>query len=330
MMQSVKYTVTNDSIALMWRGKLVTVKKGAPNFEGLREAVVAEDWDEVPYHLAADSSLERWAKGNFKVEGGKILFNGDELPHDLNSRIVEMASTGKDPTPVMKFWENLKQNPSNRSVEQLWRFLSNSGHPLTTDGHFLAYKAVKADFTDCYTGTISNRPGTIVEMERNKISDDPHQTCHYGLHVGALQYASNFGGINSRVVIVKVNPRDVVSVPVDSSSQKMRVCRYEVIGLHGEGLLPSTTIDDDELPIVDVQRTTPVSEGGSSVSKPLPGGKKRSKEFKRLDALDEAALMKETYDTLRDYLSKGLGVVGASRITGGKWALVQAISSARR
>ena len=40
-------------------------------------------------------------------------------------------------------------------------------------------------------------------------------------------------------------------------------------------------------------------------------------------------LMQESYDTLRNYAAKGLEIVGASRIVGGKWALVQAITKAR-
>jgi len=34
-------------------------------------------------------------------------------------------------------------------------------------------------------------------------------------------------------VLVKVNPKDVVSVPVDYNNTKMRVCRYEVISVFG-------------------------------------------------------------------------------------------------
>jgi hypothetical protein len=318
--KSMKYMMTNDSITVVWDGRPVTVKKGAPNFGVLREAILAEDWDEVPLCLTVDTALERWAKGKFKVFNGKILFKGEELPTEINGRITEMASLGRDPTPIMRFWENLQRNPSNRSIKQLWRFLSNSGHPLTTDGHFLAYKAVDANFKDYYTKTIDNSPGVIVEMERNKISDDPNETCHYGLHVGGLRYAKGFGSPDGHVVIVKVNPRDVVSVPVDHASQKMRVCRYEVIGLYGDGPLSNTTIDDDDLPIVDTNRRSSTKDDG----------KERPNEFKRLDTLDEASLMKETYETLRNYLSKGLKVVGASQIIGGKWALVQAIVNTRK
>lgn len=307
----VKYTATNDSVVVIWLGKPVTVKRGTANFEGLKKALLTSAWDEVPHHLRSDSSVERWAKGKFKVSNGQVSYNGDVLPSEINDRLFEMATLGDDPTPLMKFWEKLQLNPSMNSVNQLWRFLQNCGIPLTADGCFLAYKAVKRDFKDVYSGTIDNTPGQVVEMPRNKISDNPDEYCHFGLHVGALQYAQNFGGHDARLVICKIDPQHVVSVPNDHSSQKMRVCRYEVVGMHGGELLPSTTIEEKEIPAL----------------RPVSG--KRSKEFRRLDALDEAGLLQESYDDLRSYASKGIGIVGAYRITGGKWALIQAITSAR-
>jgi hypothetical protein len=43
----------------------------------------------------------------------------------------------------------------------------------------------------------------------------------------------HFGGSDSRVVIVKIDPADVVSIPSDYNGAKGRACRYEVIGEMG-------------------------------------------------------------------------------------------------
>ena len=43
-----------------------------------------------------------------------------------------------------------------------------------------------------------------------------------------MSYLNHFGG--ERTVIVKINPRDVVSIPTDYNEAKGRACRYEVIG----------------------------------------------------------------------------------------------------
>ena len=37
------------------------------------------------------------------------------------------------------------------------------------------------------------------------------------------------GGSGDRMVAVKINPADVVSVPSDYGNQKLRTCRYEVM-----------------------------------------------------------------------------------------------------
>jgi hypothetical protein len=125
------------------------------------------------------------------------------------------------------------KNPSKRSVDELYGFLEKNSLPITPDGHFLAYKKVRRDFKDIHSGTMDNSPGTIVEMERNQVDDNKDQTCSTGLHFCGLSYLEFFGDRNSRVVIVKIDPADVVSIPSDYNGAKGRACRYEVIGEMG-------------------------------------------------------------------------------------------------
>jgi hypothetical protein len=127
--------------------------------------------------------------------------------------------------------ENLYANPSKRAVTELYGFLEKNNLPITPDGYFLAYKKVRKDFLDVHSGTMDNSPGTIVEMERNKVDDNKDQTCSTGLHFCGMSYLSHFGG--ERTVIVKINPADVVSIPSDYNDAKGRACRYEVIGEMG-------------------------------------------------------------------------------------------------
>ena len=119
-------------------------------------------------------------------------------------------------------------NPSYRAVNELYGFLEKNNLPITPDGHFLAYKRVRDDYKDVYSGTMDNSIGKIVEMERNLVNDDKNQTCSSGLHFCSEGYLNHFGG--DRTVIVKINPRDVVSIPTDYDNSKGRACRYEVIG----------------------------------------------------------------------------------------------------
>jgi hypothetical protein len=67
-------------------------------------------------------------------------------------------------------------------------------------------------------------------MERNAVDDDQNRTCSSGLHFCSKDYLDHFGGSDSRTVILKINPADVVSIPADYNATKGRACRYEVIG----------------------------------------------------------------------------------------------------
>jgi hypothetical protein len=128
---------------------------------------------------------------------------------------------------------NLMANPSARAVSELYGFLEKGGMPITPDGYFLAYKKVRANYKDCHSGTMDNSVGKVVQMERNAVNDDKDITCSHGLHFCSRSYLDHFGG--DRIVIVKINPADVVSIPSDYNDAKGRACRYEVIGeLAGE------------------------------------------------------------------------------------------------
>jgi hypothetical protein len=170
-------------------------------------------------------------KGVVTVVGGNVLYKGERIDNAITQRIVWGIGEGADMASYIAFLENLMLNPSKRSVDQLYGFLEKNQMGITDDGHILAYKRVRDNFTDVYTGTIDNSPGKIVSMDRNKVNDDPQQTCSSGLHFCSQSYLPHFGNdTGNRIVIVKVNPRDVVCIPYDYNHAKVRCCLYEVIG----------------------------------------------------------------------------------------------------
>lgn len=183
-------------------------------------------------------------KTSIQTFGGFDLDNeSDIIPDELIQHVIELQKDGFDAGPMQNFVANLRLNPSYRSVQQLFKFKNKQNMPITPDGCFLAYKGVNSNYTDKHTGKFSNKVGFVVEMPRNAVCDDPDQSCASGFHVGSLSYAKDWG---DRVVIVKVNPRDVVSVPSSECDNKCRVCRYEVIAdFVGELCGPYSQDDDD-------------------------------------------------------------------------------------
>ena len=141
--------MTGDSIVVIVDGKTVTVQESAANYKNLRKAIEDKNWDEARKHCTVPDSLEAWSKGNFKfVAGGReITYKGEKVPIQLAERMVTMARKGESPEGLMRFWEKLQKNPSWRSVEQLFPFLSHQGIPILPTGNFLAYKGVKNNYT---------------------------------------------------------------------------------------------------------------------------------------------------------------------------------------
>ena len=70
-------------------------------------------------------------------------------------------------------------------------------------------------------------------MLNQHYNEDKNQTCSSGLHFCSLDYLPNFGrGDGNRVVILEIDPADVVSIPSDYNNAKGRACRYKVISEH--------------------------------------------------------------------------------------------------
>lgn len=355
MASAITYTMSNESVTVVIGGKSTVVRKGAPNYVAIRQAIINEDWDSVAANFTVAKSIKAWAKGKFSVRGeDTFCFEGEQLPGNINQRVMKMVTNNEDPTPILRFFERLQKNPSKRSVDQLYNFIEHTGIPLTKDGCFYAYKKVKSDFKDVHSGTFDNSPGKTLEMPRNKISDDPREACHEGFHVGALGYAGTFHGSDGKMVICKVDPADVVCVPYDSNQEKMRVCKYKVVGMFSGNKMPDTIIDEetehegDEVdPQVEANEAADEAKIQANAKNfylneahELPtvtkseARKERSaakgSSFDKLRKMNTKELMEESIDVLRQFAGKGLSIVGASKIPGGKTALVAAIMKNKR
>jgi len=325
-MKAPSFTVSNESITLVLEGKSYTVQAGEPNFNKLADAIHRKDWKAVPTFLSVAKSLSAWSSGDFSVKGEVVHHKGEPVPDSLSLRIVNMLGRGEDPKPLCRYFERLDKNPSKRSRDQSFSLLQHCGIPITEDGCFLAYKGVRKDLYDCFSGTLLNAPGEVHKIDRNKVSDDPRCPCHEGLHVGAHSYARSFG---SREVIVKVDPMNVVCVPYDYSRSKMRVCEYEVVGHYGSQL-PSTTIPARDVPVVKESKAKTGKPKSGKGSKPK--GQTTAEEralWGHFARMSGEKLLEQSSDDLRRYALHRLHIVGGGRIPGGKVPLVAKILEVR-
>ena len=217
-------------VTVMLNGQTMTIDGSNPNYAAIREALKAKDHQLVESLINTKKAVESFAAGQVEVRGDQVFYGSLEIKGSVVQRILQMVREGFDSQPMLNFLANLMANPSKRAVDELYGFLEATGLPITEDGRFLAYKKVNDNYRDFYTGTMDNSIGTVVEMPRNQVDDERDRTCSYGLHFCSLEYLPMYHGGAGRVLIVKINPSDVVSIPSDYNNAKGRACRYEVIG----------------------------------------------------------------------------------------------------
>jgi hypothetical protein len=226
-----KYIIGSDSVTVFVDGKPCTVNKQAPTYNLVIKALKSGNVDElrnaINIRQSIVTNLNAKAKGKVRIEASQIFYEDREVTGLIAGRVFEVIRLGLDIQPMVNFIENLMKNPSKRATDELFGFMDACDLPITEDGHFLAYKRVRSDYKDVYSGTMDNSVGKVLEMSRNLVDEDKDNTCSYGLHFCSYDYLQHFSG--DRIMVLKINPADVVAIPSDYNNAKGRACRYEVV-----------------------------------------------------------------------------------------------------
>lgn len=188
---------------------------------------------------------------SLSIRNGRIYFGEERLEDTLATHMLSLLDEKNAPKDekmwrsYVKFLDNLHQNVNAEIRSQLFRWMdyeNKAGHGfgITDDGCIVGYKGCGGTILEPmskfegyaivdgveFNGKIPNKVGSVVQMPRAAVTHDPKIGCSQGLHVGTRNYATSWAPI---LLLVKVNPRDVVSVPFECDSQKMRVCEYTVL-----------------------------------------------------------------------------------------------------
>ena len=238
---AVPFMFVDGNLTLVLNNKSYQVLPDHINYKMILEALPTATSDELLEIVDIEKAVASFSDGLVEIKNGQVTYEGEAVHGSISKRILEFMSKGLPFQPLVIFLKNLMENPSMQSQKELYDFLEHESLPITEDGYFLAYKAVRSDYMDKYRGTFDNHVGNVCEMTRSKVDDDRSRGCSNGLHAGALNYVAGYGSVesNDKIVIVKINPKDVVSVPSDCNYEKLRTCRYEVVGEYqGELLKP--------------------------------------------------------------------------------------------
>jgi hypothetical protein len=270
-----------DNLLLTIGTETVTVNRNTnPAFDRILYALNDGDYDTVLELANPARALAKFYSDTgdtvLEVFGSRITINGKNLPEAISNRLMDIFEAGLPLNPIANFLERLYRNPSATSRRELLLFLEGNDLPLTPDGCFMAYKSAvnwdgrtelddsgrkfaKGDFQSFGTNRQNGLPtrlrlGDEIRMDRGEVDDCRQNTCSFGYHFASFGYASTFGSWDA-LLLMKIDPADVVSIPNDYDNQKGRTCAYTLHGVH--------TLAAEEEP-EDTLSEVPVFDAGDS------------------------------------------------------------------
>lgn len=255
-----------ETLTVFHGGEAMVATDAHPNWAGILKGVEAGDPKAIDLFDITKAVARRFARLSTRITASdnRLYHDGDEVDNSLARKILEFIEAGlfeEKAEPLLKFMEKAYDNPEEHSRKQLFDWLERHDFSINEDGDILGYKAVNPrpvpgtnDLADHghlyqsitsgankvvvdgfeYTGNVPQSIGSVVEIPRSDVIFDPTEGCAAGLHVSNFRYANWFrehgrGTWNAVILLVAVNPRDVVSVPTESDWEKIRVRAYRVV-----------------------------------------------------------------------------------------------------
>jgi len=249
---SVLYNITRSEESsgasiIFTDGEVNTIDSKHPQWAQILGVLTVDPIDEAALRalvnpsLTVGSALTRLSE-RVIFDNDVIYFDGDAIDDSISKVLVKILKEGGTTDAygnLVAFLEKLYTNPSEKSRAALYDFLVRYDITILPDGDFIVYKGVTSEGLSFHSGygivdgkvfknsQLMNKVGSTVEIPRSMVDADNARGCSTGLHAGSYEYASTFG--RGKLLTVKVNPRDVVSVPDHCEFQKIRAARYVVL-----------------------------------------------------------------------------------------------------
>ena len=224
------YMITENALTLFNEGVPMTLHASDSRFPEALDLIRDEEWNSLRDLINVEKVLISYTANHpeISVSDAEVLYKGEAVHGYAADKLIQMAKLNLPLEPLCNFLANVLKNVSYRAQQDLLQFLEYGNMPITEDGCFLAYKRVRSDYTDMHTGKFDNSIGSVCEMERGSVDDNPNNTCSAGLHFASLDYVKDFFNQSTPLVVLKINPVDVVAIPADYHHTKGRCAKYTV------------------------------------------------------------------------------------------------------
>lgn len=318
-------SLTNGTLTVIIDGgsQILTARNDNPKWTEIIEAAKQENETRLLQLLSLKAVVAEYSEGELTIDASGVLYRGKPLHTVDANRVMAFLREGLPYKPIANYILRKMKNPSARAISEMYPFLEHGNMPLTPEGKIIAYKGVQNDFYSVHgnkntvviqgvvseDGRILNRIGDVIEVERSSVDDNFNNGCSFGLHAGSLAYAKGWG---PRVVLVEIDPADVVSIPSDCSFQKLRCCKYKVIGEY-TGPLPNTYTEEfksgTESPGVSTSTTDCCGCGGCNCEvEEEEEDVEESDEIESSDEVTDTFVEDDLSAKVRELISEQLGI----------------------
>lgn len=289
------YIFTRGGLSVIINGKPYSVEQSHSNYPNVIEALRERRFDDIPDLINRVEAVQKYLDQDLSnsdvtvdVDFSIVYYKGVEVHNTVCDQILKMMDEGFSIKPLTAFLANLMLNPSKKAIDELYRWMTVNGFTITEDGYIIAYKRVKDDLTSFHDSKTKHEVGKEVEMPRGMVDDRSNVTCSTGLHFCSHTYLPQYCAGSGRVLILKIHPRDVVSIPEDYNDSKGRACKYLVL----DELVDDARKVVEEKPVVtqsviteqtDLNKTSEYKDGYERGYKDGRGKKKKMQQEEFFD-----------------------------------------------
>lgn len=302
-----KYLEDSEKLLIITNSnKLINIDKYVPYYNELISNIGRITQKELldyletklPIQITGVDLLKAIENGNLSIYKNRIYINN--VPIEIHkSAVIDDTVTVYDILVKTKkvttnfnhlkpFIKNLMKNPFIQDKQQLANYLANDDFEITADGYLLAYKSVNNDFTSHYDNKTKHEIGTIVEVENYDCNAD--NLCSEGLHFATKSYINHmYPSKSNNIVLVKINPADIIAIPKEANNTKGRCVRYEVVEIFGldkelketttQKIAKETKIKSKKIKNVNINKTETRVEQTKRLMKEYNGDKKKVSEI---------------------------------------------------
>lgn len=182
-------------------------------------------------------------KDTVKIDGVTVCNTATPLMEFIKI-LQEKGVIDSEISRIKPFLENMFENPFIDAVQEIYDYCKAMDFEITDDGCFLAYKNVRSDLGSIFdNGATKHKIGEYTEVKM--YDTERTNTCSKGLHFCSKSYLQHYVG--EVTIIVKINPKDVVSIPVDYNFAKGRCRKYLVVGILNDKDKMLSDVDESTL-----------------------------------------------------------------------------------